>query len=268
MRNRCPNLISSTLSPTRFALVAQWIERLSPEQKAEGSIPFEGTNGKTRTSSGAGLVFSSHPRFSTQPRAEAPSGGRLTKESTLPFESMLPLDSEAARPRADTSRHRSSQQALRLTALLNSAYYTPEQVRQLLGELTGRRIDEMLPLFPPLSHRLRQEHRPGPADLHQRRLPLPGPGRDQHRGRLPDREQRVAGRERERAARGEHRAERGHRRRGRAHRRRAGKHGGGRGSRPGGAPPARACPAPRLNRRRPRPRSQKGWGRGPRRWCG
>ena len=62
---------------------------------------------------------------------------------------MLPLDSEAARPRADTSRHRTSQQALRLTAQLNSAYYTPEQVRQLLGKLTGSRIDEMLPLFPP-----------------------------------------------------------------------------------------------------------------------
>lgn len=108
LRNRCPNLISSTLSPTRFALVAQWIERLSPEQKAEGSIPFEGTNDKTRTSSGAGLVFSSHPRFRTQVRAEAPSGGRLTRESTLPFGSMLPLDSKAARPRPDTNWHRTS----------------------------------------------------------------------------------------------------------------------------------------------------------------
>jgi acetyltransferase-like isoleucine patch superfamily enzyme len=45
--------------------------------------------------------------------------------------------------------HRTSQEALRITAELNSGYQTPERVRELLGLLTGRPVDETVTLFPP-----------------------------------------------------------------------------------------------------------------------
>jgi acetyltransferase-like isoleucine patch superfamily enzyme len=42
-----------------------------------------------------------------------------------------------------------AQEALGITARLNSGYSTPEEVRALLGELTGRVVDESVALFPP-----------------------------------------------------------------------------------------------------------------------
>jgi acetyltransferase-like isoleucine patch superfamily enzyme len=45
--------------------------------------------------------------------------------------------------------HRLAQEALRITAEINAGYRTPEQVRVLLSELTGREVDASVTLFPP-----------------------------------------------------------------------------------------------------------------------
>lgn len=45
--------------------------------------------------------------------------------------------------------HRASQDALRVTAELNSAYHEPARVRELLSQLTGRPVDETVTMFPP-----------------------------------------------------------------------------------------------------------------------
>jgi acetyltransferase-like isoleucine patch superfamily enzyme len=45
--------------------------------------------------------------------------------------------------------HGAAQDALRITANLNTGYRTPEEVRSLLAELTGKDIDESVALFPP-----------------------------------------------------------------------------------------------------------------------
>lgn len=45
--------------------------------------------------------------------------------------------------------HRSSQEALRITAELNGRYHEPEEVRELLRELTGAPIDDTVTMFPP-----------------------------------------------------------------------------------------------------------------------
>lgn len=44
-----------------------------------------------------------------------------------------------------------SQEALRVTALLNGRYNSPDQVRTLISELTGRPVPESFQLFPPFS---------------------------------------------------------------------------------------------------------------------
>lgn len=45
--------------------------------------------------------------------------------------------------------HMLSQEALRLTAELNGSYHTPEEIRGLMEQLTGKPIDETFNLFPP-----------------------------------------------------------------------------------------------------------------------
>ncbi len=45
--------------------------------------------------------------------------------------------------------HEVSQEALRITAELNNAYHTPEEIRILMSKLTGQKIDESFTLFPP-----------------------------------------------------------------------------------------------------------------------
>lgn len=42
-----------------------------------------------------------------------------------------------------------SQKALRITARLNASYHTPEEIRELMSELTGRPVDETFRMFPP-----------------------------------------------------------------------------------------------------------------------
>lgn len=45
--------------------------------------------------------------------------------------------------------HDAAQDAFRVTSRLNSGYCTPDEVRALLTELTGRPVDESVALFPP-----------------------------------------------------------------------------------------------------------------------
>ena len=45
--------------------------------------------------------------------------------------------------------HVLSQEALRLTAELNGRYHTPEEIRALMEQLTGKTVDETFTLFPP-----------------------------------------------------------------------------------------------------------------------
>lgn len=45
--------------------------------------------------------------------------------------------------------HRLSQRALRLTAEINTGYYTPDELRALFAALTGRPVDGSFSLFPP-----------------------------------------------------------------------------------------------------------------------
>ena len=45
--------------------------------------------------------------------------------------------------------HAASQEALRTLAKLNGSYRTPEEVRALMSELTGRPVPESLAVFPP-----------------------------------------------------------------------------------------------------------------------
>lgn len=40
-------------------------------------------------------------------------------------------------------------EAMRITARLNNAYHTPEEIRKIMEELTGRHIDESFIMFPP-----------------------------------------------------------------------------------------------------------------------
>lgn len=45
--------------------------------------------------------------------------------------------------------HRMSQEALKLTVKINSGYNSPDELRELMSELTGEPLDEGFGLFPP-----------------------------------------------------------------------------------------------------------------------
>ena len=45
--------------------------------------------------------------------------------------------------------HYLSQRALRITAELNNSYHSPDEVRRILSELTGKDIDSSFTMFPP-----------------------------------------------------------------------------------------------------------------------
>lgn len=45
--------------------------------------------------------------------------------------------------------HELSQEALRITAELNNAYHTPEEIRSLMSRLMGKPVDDSFALFPP-----------------------------------------------------------------------------------------------------------------------
>ena len=114
--------------------------------------------------------------------------------------------------------HAPAQEALRIVAELNTGYRTPEEVRDLLAQLTGKPVDESVTVFPPfysefgknltlgkdvfinigcrfqdtggITHRGRHAHRPRQHadDAQPRRRPRParrhdpGPDRDRSQG--------------------------------------------------------------------------------------
>lgn len=45
--------------------------------------------------------------------------------------------------------HKVSQEALRITSVLNNTYHSPEEIRELFSELTGKPVDASFGLFPP-----------------------------------------------------------------------------------------------------------------------
>lgn len=45
--------------------------------------------------------------------------------------------------------HRMSQNALRLTSKLNGSYHTPDEVRDIMSDLTGKTLDSGFGMFPP-----------------------------------------------------------------------------------------------------------------------
>ncbi len=47
--------------------------------------------------------------------------------------------------------HDLSQEAMRITAQLNSGYHTPEEIRALVSKLIGKPVDETFAMFPPFS---------------------------------------------------------------------------------------------------------------------
>ena len=64
---------------------------------------------------------------------------------------------EIARERAHVSgdsellgfMRQTASEAQRITAELNNAFHTPEEIRNLFSELTGRKVDDRFALFPP-----------------------------------------------------------------------------------------------------------------------
>ena len=54
-----------------------------------------------------------------------------------------------ANSEAHQMMHVLSQEALRITAELNNAYHTPEEIRRLMSQLTGKEVDASFGLFPP-----------------------------------------------------------------------------------------------------------------------
>ena len=72
--------------------------------------------------------------------------------------------------------HGYSYEAMRLTAELNNAFHTPEEIREIMGRITGRPIDETFRLFPPFYTDFGKNIRIG-ACFHQCLLLFPGSGR-------------------------------------------------------------------------------------------
>ena len=70
----------------------------------------------------------------------------MTLESFLQYvKTGQPLDSEEIGRFMDDM----SDEARRITFVLNGAYHTPEEVRELLSRLVGRKVDPTLRVFPP-----------------------------------------------------------------------------------------------------------------------
>lgn len=70
------------------------------------------------------------------------------------------------------------QEAIRLGMELNNQYHTPEEIREIMGRLTGKEIAPDFRLSPPVLYGLREKYHYWAGCVHQLRLSLPGPGRD------------------------------------------------------------------------------------------
>ena len=55
--------------------------------------------------------------------------------------------------------HAFSQEALKITAKLNGQYHTPDEVRQMMAELTASEVDESFGMFPPFHTDMHPRHR-------------------------------------------------------------------------------------------------------------
>ena len=51
--------------------------------------------------------------------------------------------------KAHAVMHRMSRNALRLTSELNGSYHTPDEVRDIMSDLTGKALDSGFGMFPP-----------------------------------------------------------------------------------------------------------------------
>lgn len=72
--------------------------------------------------------------------------------------------------------HGVSQEALRITAQINTGYHEPEELRALFSQLIGAPVDESFGLFPPLLCRPREKHPHWKTGFHQHGLQISGPG--------------------------------------------------------------------------------------------
>lgn len=69
-----------------------------------------------------------------------------TEEFVKHLNAGLPIENGSP---AHLLMHRLSQEALRITADINSSYHTPEELHSLLEELWGHKIPETVGMFPP-----------------------------------------------------------------------------------------------------------------------
>ena len=60
---------------------------------------------------------------------------------------------EEAEENAERAAHANElfQEAVRIGMELNNQYHTPEELREIMGRLTGKKIDDTFRLFPPLA---------------------------------------------------------------------------------------------------------------------
>src|ERR671912_1721705 len=63
--------------------------------------------------------------------------------------------------------HGAAQDALRIVAQINTGYRTPEEVRELLADLTGKPVDDSVAVFPPFYSEFGKNLTPRQGRLHQ-----------------------------------------------------------------------------------------------------
>lgn len=69
----------------------------------------------------------------------------------LTIEEVIDGFREGAEPNAERSAYanRLFQEAIRIGMEINNQYHTPEELREIMGRLTGKKIDDTFRLFPP-----------------------------------------------------------------------------------------------------------------------
>ena len=91
---------------------------------------------------------------------------------------------QPSRPAPDNTVHaRTAQTALRIVAELNTGYRTPDEVRALLRELTGKPVDESVTVFPPFYCEFGKNLTLGKKVFINMGCTLPGHRRHHHRRR-------------------------------------------------------------------------------------
>ena len=65
------------------------------------------------------------------------------------FASMDRGETVKAGSEAHQCMHVLAQEALGLTAKLNGSYHSPEEVREIMSQITGKPLDETFAMFPP-----------------------------------------------------------------------------------------------------------------------